>query len=196
MTIVPEDIYQPEIQAKTEGSVLIITANNVEDIEFFYPYYRLIELGVRVDVATPSGSAFMGKHGLGLKSSRRLADVRAGDYQLLYIPGGKAPAELKKNKDALRIVKQCVENGIPIAAFCHGPQVLAAAGVIKGRNITGWPKIQDEIEEAGANYVNDETVVDGQFITGRWPADLPMYMSHVMENLYAARGRPIRAASM
>jgi len=194
MSILPEDTYQPPLPRKVKGAVLIITANNVQDLEFFYPYYRLIELGMRVDVATPTGRAFQGEHGMGLKTSHHLDDIKPNDYQLLYIPGGKAPGELKKHDTALRIVRRCVENGIPIAAFCHGPQVLAAAGVITGRTITCWPEIQREVEAAGATYVNRETVVDGQFITGRWPADLPVFMTHIMENIYAARGKSTQVA--
>ncbi len=195
MSTKPEDIYKPErTQGGGKPAVLILTTNDVEDLEFFYPYYRFIEENLSVDIVTPKGGAFAGKKGLGLKESKKITDVKAEDYQLLYIPGGKAPAELKENKDAIKLAKQFVENGAPVAAFCHGPQVLAAAGVLKGRRVAAWPEVQNELEEAGATYVNKETVVDGQFITARWPADLPVFMSHVFENIYAAKERPARAA--
>ena len=84
--------------------VIIITADDTEDIEFFYPYYRLTEEGYTVDAVTPRGGKFEGKHGLGLKNTRAIDDVRPEDYALLYIPGGKAPAELRKNERVLAFV--------------------------------------------------------------------------------------------
>jgi len=182
MTNFPADIYQAEPTAN-EGKILIITANNTEDLEFFYPYYRLTEEGYHVDVATPNGGEFKGKHQLGLKQTKKIADVRETDYELLYIPGGKAPAELKENAEVLHITREFKESGKPIAAICHGPQVLAAAGVIDGCNISAYPEVQEEIEEAGATYVNQAALTDGQFITGRWPADLPQFTAEVLNAL-------------
>src|SRR5665213_3270619 len=86
----------PERLRKNE-KVIIITADNTEDIEFFYPYYRLTEEGYTVDVVTPEGGKFEGKHGLGITKTMAIKDVRPDDYVLLYIPGGKAPATLRKN---------------------------------------------------------------------------------------------------
>src|SRR5580693_6901534 len=94
----------PERLRKNE-KVIIITADNTEDLEFFYPYYRLTEEGYTVDVVTPKGGKFEAKHGLGLKNTKAIKDVTPQDYALLYIPGGKAPEELRKNKDALNFVK-------------------------------------------------------------------------------------------
>jgi protease I len=99
------------------------------------------------------------------------------------VPGGKAPAELKKSKETLALVKTFAGRGMPIAALCHGPQVLAAANLIRDKSIAGWPEIQDEIETAGGIYVDEKTVVDGQFITARWPADLPSFMKNIFEIL-------------
>lgn len=187
MATLPEDIFQPEIKSKGGISVLILTANKVEDVEFFYPYYRLIEAGFNVDVATPQGGEFKGKHNTGLKKTKKITDIVSDDYHLLYIPGGEAPSELKTNQDALTLTKQFVESGKPVAALCHGPQVLAAAGVIAGRKIAAWPEVESEVEKAGATYINQETVVDGQFITGRWPADLPSHLAHTLQILQSLK---------
>jgi protease I len=184
MADMPKDIYSPETQNRSGGySVLIVTDDKVEDLEFFYPYYRFIEAGFEVDVATPDGKDFAGKHGIGLKQSMKLADVRAEGYDLLYLPGGKAPAKLKDNDSALMLVKRFVDSGKPVAAICHGPQILAAANVIQGRKIAAWPEVKDEIEKAGGIYVNAEANTDGQFITGRWPGDLPLFMKRTLETL-------------
>lgn len=190
MAKAPKDTFTPEMDEVAGKSVLVITANNVEDLEFFYPYYRFVEEGYNVDVATPKGGEFKGKMGYGLPGTWKISDVDPGDYDLLYIPGGKAPAELKKDTETLELVKNFARSGKPVAALCHGPQVLAAAGLIRDKSIAAWPEIQDEIEQAGANYRDEKTVVDGQFITARWPADLPSFMRSVIERLEESTGKP------
>lgn len=185
---IPDDIYYPQSQQKNASvAVLFVTADKTEDIEFFYPYYRFIEEGFRVDVATPDGGAFAGKQGLGLKESLKIKDVNPQQYDLLYIPGGKAPAALKKNKDAIELTRQFAMTGRPIAAVCHGPQLLAAADIIQGCQIAAWPEVESEVKEAGAHYVNQECCVDGQFVTARWPADLPAHVARTLEVLRHAK---------
>src|SRR6185312_11886690 len=100
------DIYQPETQNRDAArAILIITADQTEDLEFFYPYYRFLEAGYKVDVATPKGGAFKAKHGLGLQQTKKINDMKADNYVLLYIPGGKAPAELKNNVGVLNLTR-------------------------------------------------------------------------------------------
>lgn len=184
MLDLPKDIYSPETDNKlSPRAILIITADKTEDIEFFYPYYRFIEAGFKVDVATPKGGAFKGKQGLGLEDSMKISSANVADYELLYIPGGKAPAELRKNEEALILTQQFVMQEKPVAAICHGPQILAAADVIKGRKIAAWPEVEPEIQSAGATYLNQETIVDGPFITARWPGDLPAHLLRVLDVL-------------
>jgi len=175
------DIYQPEHLNRTAPqSILMMTADNTEDLEFFYPYYRFIEAGYKVDVVTPKGGAFAAKHGIGLKQTLKINEVKAEDYALLYIPGGKAPETLKKDKDAVALTKKFVELGKPIAAICHGAQMLAAADVIQGKKISAWPEVEDEVQEAEGTYVNKESVTDGLFTTARWPGDLPAHMKAIL----------------
>jgi len=180
----PNDVFAASIQPeKNAKRILILTANDAQDLEFFYPYYRFIEAGYHVDVATPKGGEFKGKQGMGLKYTIALSDADASQYALLYIPGGNAPEELKRNEDALSITKHFADSKKPIAAICHGAQLLAAAKVIKGYNIAAWPAVEGEIKEAGGKYVNEATVIDGQFITARWPGDLPSHLAHTLEAL-------------
>lgn len=171
-----KDIYSARAR-KTDhfAKVLILTADKTEDLEFFYPYYRFLEEGFDVTVATPNGGAFEGKKGLGLKETSKLADVEAAGFDMLFVPGGKAPEALKVNSDAISLVRDFAQGNKPIAAICHGPQVLAAADVIRNRRIAAWPECQKEVEDAGATFENQETVQDGLFITARWPADLPAF---------------------
>ena len=183
----PDDIHKISSQPKSiKGRIAILTADGTEDQEFFYPYYRLTEAGYAVDVITPDGKEFKGKNGAGLKTTMKLANVNPSDYQLLYIPGGKAPEKLKKEDDAVNFVVDFVRLDRPIAAICHGPQLLAKAGVIENNRIAAWPDCQDEVEEAGASYVFEECVQDGQFITARWPGDLPAHLAKVLDVLRAS----------
>jgi protease I len=184
----PIDPYAPSARPKdNQQLILILTTDEVQDLEFFYPYYRFTEEGYRVDVATPKGGEFKGKMGMGLKQSRPAKDIDPNLYQLLYIPGGKAPAALKKSEDSLKLIYRFAQTGKPIAAICHGPQVLAAANLIKGRRIAAWPEVEKEVKEAGATYVNEPTVVDGQFITARWPGDLPVHLARTLQILQSTR---------
>ncbi len=180
MAQAPDDIFVATSQSKdSQTRILIVTADGTEDTEFFYPYYRFIEEGFLVDVATPHGE-FKGKNGSGLKKTKMLNDVKESDYAMLYIPGGKAPEALKQEKDAVAIVQAFAKSGKPIAAICHGPQLLAKAGVIQDKAIAGWPEIEAEVRDAGATFLNEETVEDGQFITARWPGDLPKFTKAVL----------------
>lgn len=177
----------PERLKKSER-ILIITADNTQDLEFFYPYYRLNEEGYHVDVATPKGGSFKGKMGMGLKDTRAITDVRAQDYALLYIPGGKAPAELRENDQVIALVKQFAASGKPIAAICHGPQVLVTAGLVRGRKISAYPEVRKEIEEAGGQWADEALAIDGTFITARVPGDLPRHLCGVMDTLQGKHG--------
>lgn len=184
---VPDDILTAEQSPKgAKKNILMITADKTEDLEFFYPYYRFIEEGYHVDVATPDGGGFKGKMGYEFRHTKKIANVRAEDYDLLYIPGGKAPDALKKDKAAIQLTRNFVEQGKTISALCHGPQLLAAAEVIDGVNVTGYPEIEKELKKAGGVYLDDRTIVDGKFITARWPADLPYHLEETMKALKAA----------
>jgi protease I len=172
----------PERLKKSE-KILIITADKTEDMEFFYPYYRFMEAGYTVDVATIDGEPFEGKKGYAFKQTTSIEKLRPADYALLYIPGGKAPAELRDNEIVIQFVKQFAQSGKPIAAICHGPQVLITADLVRGHKISGYPGIKDELEKAGATFADEALAIDGQFITSRLPGDLHRHLSGVMEAL-------------
>lgn len=183
---------------RKESYVAILTADNVEDIEFFYPYYRLNEAGYLVDVITPKGGRFSGKHGLGLSQSLSVNEVNPSDYAMLYIPGGKAPAELARNERALHFVWEFAQLGRPIAAICHGVQVLIEADLVHGRQMACWPEIAQELVEAGGIFVDEALVVDGRFITARRPGDLHRHLYgvlHYLEGKLTNQPRPLRQAS-
>ncbi|MFZ4540319.1 MAG: type 1 glutamine amidotransferase domain-containing protein [Rickettsiales bacterium] len=177
---------------KKQERILILTADDTQDLEFFYPYYRLNEEGYRVDVATPKGGSFKGKMGMGLKETLSMDQVQAADYSLLYIPGGKAPATLRKDDKVIQFVKQFASSGKPIAAICHGPQVLVTADVIRGKKISAYSEVAKELQEAGATYSDEALAIDGQFITARVPGDLPRHLCGVIDVL---QGRSSKKAA-
>lgn len=168
---------------RKNARVMILTADKTQDLEFFYPYYRLNEEGYQVDVVTPKGGKFEGKQGMGLQRTKSITEVTPQDYALLYIPGGKAPEELRKIESVLTFVRDFASTGKPIAAICHGPQVLVSAGLVAGREMAAWPEVKKEIEAAGGRYVDEALVEDGQYITARMPGDLPRHLSGVMDFL-------------
>jgi protease I len=113
---------------------LIISADNFEDSELLVPYYRMKEEGIKVDVASMKAGSIKGKHGYEVKVTKELKDVNAGDYDILILPGGKAPEAVRKEKAALDLAQYFFEKNRPVAAICHGGQTLISAGLVKGRS--------------------------------------------------------------
>lgn len=161
--------------------VLIMSADGFEDSELLYPYYRLQEAGVQVEIATPNRGTIQGKHGYVVTSDLILENVKPEEYAAVVIPGGKAPEEVRLSAAALVIVKHCMQKRKPIAAICHGPQVLISAGLLEGKNATCWQGIRDDLIAAGAQYADKEVVVDGNLITSRKPGDIPAFCRELMK---------------
>jgi len=162
---------------------LIISADNFEDSELLVPYYRLKEEGIEVDVASMKAGSIKGKHGYEVEVTKELKDVNAGDYDILILPGGKAPAAVRKEKKALDLGRYFFEKNRPVAAICHGGQTLISAGLVKGRRVTCYRSVVPEMKEAGALYEDAEVVVDGNLVTSRQPSDLPAFMREIMKKL-------------
>jgi len=162
---------------------LIISADDFEDSELLYPYYRLKEEGVEVFVASFGEGRIRGKHGYSRKVDFFLGDVDPDEYDILILPGGKAPERLRLYKHALRIAEHFFEKNKPVAAICHGQQILMSAGLIKGKRATSWAGIKDDLIAAGAQFENTEVVVDGNLITSRQPKDLPAFMREIVKKI-------------
>jgi len=162
---------------------LIISAYNFEDSELLFPYYRLKEAGVEVTVASMNRKALAGRHGYEVAVDKTLDEVNPDDYAILVLPGGKAPAMLRKVPMALDIARSFIVGRKPVAAICHGPQILISAGLLQGRRATCSRTVADEMKEAGAHYGNREVVVDDNLVTSRHPADLPAFMRETMKQL-------------
>lgn len=162
---------------------LILLAEGFEDSEFLYPYYRLQEEDIEVDVAGPEPGTVTGKHGYTAEIEQNFSSVDADSYDLLVLPGGKAPETVRLNDDALTITETILENGKVVGAICHGAQVLISAGVLDGRRATCWQGIRDDLKIAGAAYVDEEVAVDGNLITSRCPSDLPAFSREIFKAL-------------
>jgi protease I len=162
---------------------LIISADNFEDSELLVPYYRLKESGVEVTVAALSRGNITGKHGYEVEVDKTLDEVNPDDYTLLVLPGGKAPAEVREEPKALEIARSFFDRNKPVAAICHGPQILISAGLLRGRHATCYKSVADELKEAGALYEDQEVVVDANLVTSRQPADLPAFMRETMKQI-------------
>ena len=162
---------------------LIISADNFEDTELLVPYYRLKEAGVEVAVASLSRKAIKGKHGIEVVVDKTLDEVNPDDYAILVLPGGAAPALVRKEAKALEIARSFFARGKPVAAICHGPQILISAGLLQGRRATCYKSVADELKKAGALYEDREVVVDANLVTSRQPADLPAFMRETMKQI-------------
>lgn len=145
---------------------LIITGKFVQDPEYIYPYYRLQEAGFEVDVAVKGKETVFGVIGTKIVPTCDLHGIRAEDYDLLVIPGGARCMEyLRQEEEAVKAIKDFYESGKVIAAICHGTQMLISARVVQGKKISGYYSIKDDINNAGAMYIDAPAVVDGKIIT-------------------------------
>lgn len=162
---------------------LIISADNFEDTELLYPFYRLIEEGIEVDIASLKKGKIKGKHGYVVEANLSVEEVHHEAYDLLILPGGKAPAKLREDVKVLEIVKAFFEKGKIIGAICHGPQILISAGLLAGKRATAYKSVAKELIEAKAHYEDKEVVMDGNLITSRWPLDLPYFMKEILKAL-------------
>ena len=162
---------------------LIISADNFEDTELLVPYYRLKEAGIEVTVASLSRGAIKGKHGYEVSADKTFDEVNPDDYAILVLPGGKAPALVRKEPKALEIARSFFARGKLVAAICHGPQILISAGLLQGRRATCYKSVADELKKAGVLYEDREVVVDANLVTSREPADLPAFMRETMKQL-------------
>lgn len=136
-----------------------------------------------MDLVVPQKGSITGKHSHKVEAGLALDEVQPEIYDLLVLPGGKAPAKLQKNAQAVAIARYFLEAGKPVAAICHGPQVLIPSGLLVGRTATCYRGMAPELKSAGVDYRDRAVVVDGNLITSRQPADLSAFMQAIFEAL-------------
>ncbi len=164
--------------------VAVLVEQQYQEMEVWYPVYRLREAGCQVTLVGPeAGKTYPSKLGYPVKSDRSARDVSPDDFDLVVIPGGFAPDYLRRHEAILRLVSTMAEQGKVVAAICHGPWVLCSTQALKGKKATCFFAIKDDVTNAGATYVDEETVVDGNVITARKPDDLPAFATAVIRAL-------------
>ncbi|PZE22561.1 type 1 glutamine amidotransferase domain-containing protein [Paenibacillus xerothermodurans] len=156
--------------------VLALVDEEFEDLEMWYPVLRLRETGAEVHIAGPkANTVYHGKYGVPLISEYSFDDVKSEDYIGLYVPGGWAPDKLRRYAQVLQLTREFHSAAKPIAHICHAGWVLASAKICAGYTMTSTPGIKDDLENAGAIWVDQEVVVDRNIVSGRRPPDLPAF---------------------
>jgi protease I len=170
--------------------VAILLDEMYEDSEFRIPYERLRQAAhAPVIVGSEAGRRLTGKRGEeSVMTEVEIGDVSPEDYDAVVIPGGRSPERLRTDPRMVGFIRAFFQDGGLVAAVCHGPLLLAAADVVRGRTLTSWPAVQDELFEAGARWVDREVVEDGNLVTSRKPADLEAFSRALLRRLELRAG--------
>jgi protease I len=161
--------------------ILIMATDGFEQSELEEPMELLQDAGYEVLVASPEEGSIQGwdqdDWGDDVDVDLTLDEANAEDFDALLLPGGQInPDKLRMDPQAVQLVRDFVDAGKPVAAICHGPWLLVEADVVRGKRVTSWPSIRTDLKNAGANVVDEEAVVDGQFVTSRKPDDIPAFV--------------------
>lgn len=162
--------------------VAILVAQQYEDLELWYPYYRLKEEGAQVAlVAAKANETYPSKHGYTAMSDMAASEVRAQDFDAIIIPGGFSPDFMRRDQSMVDLVQQAARGDMVVAAICHGPWMLCTTDILRGRRATSFFSIRWDLTNAGAKWVDQEVVVDDRLVTSRRPDDLPAFCKAVMQ---------------
>ncbi|MBX9579750.1 MAG: type 1 glutamine amidotransferase [Gemmataceae bacterium] len=164
--------------------VAVLVEQKYEELEVWYPVYRLREAGCEVVLVGPEvGKVYPSKLGYPAKSDVSAAGVTADQFAACVIPGGFSPDYVRRSEPMLKLVRDLHAQGKPLAAICHGPWVLCSTNALRGRQATGYHSIKDDMVNAGATFVDREVCVDGHVITSRKPDDLPAFVRELLRAL-------------
>jgi protease I len=168
--------------------VAILATDGFEQPELLDPKRALEDAGIKVDVVSLKSGSIRAWNatdwGQKVHVDRELKDAKADDYDALVLPGGVMnPDKLRREPGVQKFVRGFFDSGKPIAAICHGPWTLIDAGVVRGRRMTSYPSIQTDLKNAGAEWVDEEVVVDNGLVTSRMPDDLPAFNSKLLEEI-------------
>ncbi len=166
--------------------IACLLGEDFEDSEFRVPYDRFKAEGFEIDViGERAGQTLSGKKGKEkVKATKGIEEVRPEDYQALFIPGGYSPDHLRHDARFVEFVRRFDATRKPVAAVCHGPQLLMTAHLVEGRTLTAWDTVQDDLKLAGANVKDEPVVKDRNWITSRKPDDLEQFSSAVVDALH------------
>jgi protease I len=167
------------------SKIAVVITDLFEDAEYTKPAESFRKAGHElIHVGLKEGKTVKGKKtGTPVRIDKAVKDVAVADFDALLIPGGYSPDKLRVDEDAVQFVKEFVESDKPVFAICHAPQLLITAQVLKGRKITGWKSIIQDIKNAGAEFIDQEVVEDGNLISSRYPGDLPAFINASLDKL-------------
>jgi len=174
--------------------IAILATDGFEETELTVPQRALSEAGAEVKIISPKSGSIQGmRHKDPGKKVEVSAELKATDessFAALVLPGGVAnPDELRTDPDAVSFVKAFFDHGKPVGAICHGPWMLVEADTVRGRKVTSWPSLQTDLRNAGADWIDEEVVVDGNLVTSRKPDDLPAFCDTLISVIDEASGR-------
>ncbi len=175
--------------ARLNGKIVaILTENGFEEVELTSPRKALEEAGATVHIVSLQKEKVKGWNhdhwSIELPVDKNISEVKADDYDALMLPGGVLnPDKLRRNKDAVEFAKDFLEAGKPVAAICHGPQLLIETGLLEGRNMTSYPSVQTDLKNAGATWHDREVIVDNGLVTSRSPEDLEAFNEKMVEEI-------------
>ncbi len=165
------------------GTILILVGPEYEDLEVWYPKLRLEEAGWGVKLAGLGERDYRGKHGYPCRVDGVVGDFPAASLAGIVAPGGWAPDRIRRDRQVLQRVREVHEAGKMVATICHGPWVLISAGIVRGRRLTSTAGIRDDLVNAGAEWVDQPAVIDGNLVSARVPKDLPQFAQAMLKVL-------------
>jgi len=163
--------------------IAVLVEQQYEDLEFWYPVLRFREAGAEVSAIGSGKDTYPSKHGYQAKADLSATKVRGEQFDALIIPGGYAPDHMRRHPEMVKLVRDAAAADKVIAAICHGGWMLCSAGILAGKKATGFFAIKDDLVNAGAEYLDQEVVRDGNLITSRVPDDLPAFCRTIIEAL-------------
>lgn len=175
--------------------IAFLVTDDFEDDELSIPYQRLKEAGHKVLlVGTAQGKTIVGKRRRArFQIDLAVESVKADDFDALVIPGGYSPDRLRLSESTVNLVRDFYQKGRPLAAICHGPQLLISADVVRNRQLTCWPSVIVDVQNAGGIYRNKSVVIDNNLITSRGPADIPQFVDAIISLLEGAKQEQLGA---
>jgi protease I len=169
---------------KLDGkNIAILVERDYQDLEVWYPKLRFYEEGANVIVIGTGEKKYIGKYGYPIDVDMNIDKANADNFDAVIIPGGWAPDYLRRYESVIKFVKNMYKKGKIIGAICHGPSVLVSCGILKGKTVTCFFAIKDDVIAAGAKFVDKEVVIDGNIITSRNPYDLPSFCKSIIDKL-------------
>jgi protease I len=167
----------------SDRHIAILAEDGYQELELHYPRLRLIEAGARVSVLGAGKSEYHSEKGYAVRVDAAASDVTDEHFDAVVIPGGMAPDKMRRHSAMVELVRALHEAGKPVAWICHAGWVPVSADIVRGRRVTSFPSIRDDMVNAGAEWVDEEVVVDGHLISSRVPDDLPAFCRAILEAL-------------